>query len=389
MTNLGAFQVEHLLLTVGGNPLPCAVAAKLLLKPGGMIHLVYSTASERAASRLFSVLKADQTCAITLEQFERDSDTVYDRVLRYVAELPMEGQIGLHFTGGTKVMSVHAHRAVRAVRPEAVMSYLDAARLELLIERPGAQRDAAISLREPSVRAACGLTLDELWALHGIEPLPPDHDEFRARTAPVYSEAARLLGKRFSNGERGSWHAALKRNDTPLISLPFPEVAEAMLAEHPAITTVGDIKMIGGRGQTWLQGDWLEDYVLRELITHAGELGIRPDTIACSIVTRRPTGRKWFEVDVIAVRGHQIFVFSCATSEDPSVCKEKLFEASFRAAQLGGDEARFALVCDHPNAGDIRAQLETLLPSERYQVFDRADLDDLGASLKQWIERCG
>jgi len=389
VVNLGDYQVEHLLLTVGGNPLPCAVAAKLLLKPGGIIHLVYSTASERAASRIFSTLKADQTCAIPLEQFERDSDTVYDRVLRYVAELPRDARIGLHYTGGTKVMSVHAHRAVRAVRPEAVMSYLDAARLELLIERPDAQRDAALSLREPSVRAACALTLDDLWALHGIEPLPPGHDEFHARTTPVYSKAARLLGRRFSNGERGSWHAAPKSNATPLSSLPFLEVAEAMLAEHPATTTVGDIKTIGGRGQSWLQGDWLEDYVLGELITHAEEVGICLDTIACSIITRRPTGRKWFEVDVIAMRGHQIFVFSCTTSDDPSVCKEKLFEASFRAAQLGGDEARFALVCDHPNAGDIRAQLETILPSERYQVFDRADLHDLGAALKQWIKRCG
>jgi hypothetical protein len=385
MGQLASFQVDHLLLTVGGNPLPCAVAAKLLLKPGGAIHLIYSAASARAASRIFTVFGGDQRQTIPLEDLERDSDTVFARVHGYVTNLPQEARVGLHYTGGTKVMAVHAHRAVRTARPDAVISYLDAARLSLYIERPDAQRDVALSLRDSSTRAACSLTLNNLWTLHGIDLLPSDHDEYRARTTPVYTEAARLLGRRFSNGERGDWHKAPKSNATPLRELPFPEVAEAMLAEHPTVTTVGEIKTIGGRGQTWLQGDWLEDYVLGELIAHAEELGTRRETIACSIVTQRPGGQKWFEVDVIAMRGHQIFVFSCTTSDDPSVCKEKLFEAGFRAAQLGGDEARFALVCDHPNADTLREQLKTILPSERYHVFDRVDLNDLGSALSNWF----
>lgn len=389
MAKLEDYQVEHLVLTVGGNPLPCAVAVKLLLKPGGNIHLVYSAATAKVAKRIYDMFGADHKLAIPLEQFERDSDTVYERVLRYVADLPDDASIGLHYTGGTKVMAVHAHRAVRAARSDVICSYLDAARLALYIERPGAQRDLAFPLRDSVIRDQAGITLDTLWALHGIELLPLGHAKYRTRTTPVYSTAARLLGMRYSNGERGSWIMAQKSNSTLLSALPFPEVSEAMLAEHPNIQTIGEIARVGGRGLTWLQGDWLEDYVLGELLAIAGEVGIRPDTLACSIVTQRSGGGEWFEVDVIAMRGHQIFVFSCTTANDSSTCKEKLFEASLRAAQLGGDEARFALVCDHENAGDLRAQLDTLLETERYHVFDRADLHDLRSALKQWIEHCG
>lgn len=389
MQTLTEYEVEHLLITVGGNPLPCAVAAKLLLKPKGKVHLIYSTASAPTAARLYTALGADPKCAVTLESFERDSDEVYERVATYVAELPAGETVGLHYTGGTKVMSVHAHRAVRKVRPSAVASYLDSARLELLIERPGPSIDKPISLRDADVRKLVTLTLDELWVLHGIKLLPPDHKKNRMRLAPVFPQAARLIGELFSNGGRVEWFQKLQSGVTRLDALPF-KVAEAILAVRPDLQTVAEVKqeIRGFRGTSWLQGDWLEDYTLGSLIAIADDVGIRPSTLASSIVTQRADGTEWFEVDAIAMRGHQIFIFSCTTSDKTDVCKEKLFEASYRAAQLGGDEARFALVCDHPNRAEVRAELDRVLPSERYQVFDRVNLADLGGALKEWIKRC-
>ncbi len=57
-----------------------------------------------------------------------------------------------------------------------------------------------------------------------------------------------------------------------------------------------------------------------------------------------------FELDVVAVLGHQIVVVSCTTSGNAGRIKQKGIEAYHRAKQLGGDEARAIVLCSaHPN----------------------------------------
>lgn len=53
-----------------------------------------------------------------------------------------------------------------------------------------------------------------------------------------------------------------------------------------------------------------------------------------------------FELDVVAVLGHQIVVISCTTSRNAGVIKQKGIEAYHRAKQLGGDEARAIVLCN-------------------------------------------
>ncbi len=57
-----------------------------------------------------------------------------------------------------------------------------------------------------------------------------------------------------------------------------------------------------------------------------------------------------FQFDVAAMRGYQLFAFSCTTEDGKrkgkrGLLKQKLFESYVRARQMGGDEACAALVC--------------------------------------------
>ena len=74
---------------------------------------------------------------------------------------------------------------------------------------------------------------------------------------------------------------------------------------------------------------------MRELVQTETRQGVH-----CTL----PSGRE-FEVDVVLVRGHRLFLISCTTDTTLAQCKSKLFEVAMRARQLGGDLARSALVC--------------------------------------------
>ena len=52
----------------------------------------------------------------------------------------------------------------------------------------------------------------------------------------------------------------------------------------------------------------------------------------------------YFELDVAAAIGYQLFVFSCKAEPDNGACKEGFLEVFVRAQQLGGEEARCILV---------------------------------------------
>ena len=52
-----------------------------------------------------------------------------------------------------------------------------------------------------------------------------------------------------------------------------------------------------------------------------------------------------FELDVVAMLGHQIVVVSCTSDKDVSLIKQKGIEGLHRARQLGGDEARAIVLC--------------------------------------------
>jgi hypothetical protein len=137
----------------------------------------------------------------------------------------------------------------------------------------------------------------------------------------------------------------------------------------------------------WLDGEWLEHYVLQQIKDISQEWSIHES--ATSFWIREPRDPKMtkFQFDVAFMRGYQLFALSCTTSDDKGLCKDKLFEAYLRARELGGDEARVALICcsDEPDA--LKAKIEVALEDRKIPVFGREDLTDLANKIWRWIEQ--
>src|SRR5438128_1550136 len=140
MSDISDHQVNHLLLLVGSNPVPNVVAGKLLTTPGGTITLIHSKDGSDLAGRLAAWFRNAGYADIGLKQVEEsNAASVRGQVSRAIEEYERDhagtnhthmALVGLNYTGGTKVMSVHAYRALEQWagkhKREAVFSYLDA-----------------------------------------------------------------------------------------------------------------------------------------------------------------------------------------------------------------------------------------------------------------------
>ena len=96
-----------------------------------------------------------------------------------------------------------------------------------------------------------------------------------------------------------------------------------------------------------------------------------------------------FEFDVAFMQGYHLFALSCTTGTTRKGCKQKLLEASIRSRQLGGSEARGALVCGYHRANDLRAELEVMGRDNKIAVFGRQDWPQLGQKIAEWVKENG
>ena len=97
-----------------------------------------------------------------------------------------------------------------------------------------------------------------------------------------------------------------------------------------------------------------------------------------------------FELDIVAVLGHQIVVVSCTTSGRPGVIKQKGMEAYHRAKQLGGDEARAIVLCyaDPADREFYEDELkdETGSPDVPLEVWGRDEWLDLKTEFTTYLK---
>ncbi|MBD2302770.1 Card1-like endonuclease domain-containing protein [Nostoc sp. FACHB-190] len=144
----------------------------------------------------------------------------------------------------------------------------------------------------------------------------------------------------------------------------------------------------------WLQGNWLEHYVLQKIqeVSQANP-GLIHDTGLSFKVRdkkKREEGKDKFEFDVAFMKGYQLFALSCTTDASKSLCKSKLFEAYIRAQQLGGEQARVALVCCYDKPKELEAELkvdtEVKKEDPKIIVFGCEHLDDIQKYIKNWID---
>ena len=401
------YQTDHLFLLVGANPLPNLVAARLLARPGGAVCLVHSAATAQIAQRLETVIAGLQHvgCFDKIEVREADAQDIETKVGRAVRAVG--GSVGLHYTGGTKPMSVHAFRAVdresTGRRSSPVFSYLDAGSFELRI---------APRWRE-KVLLDVHLALDDVLALHGItlmrnspqaKSLLPDLAGVIASSAPGGGMRAwrdwcgLVLRDEAHDGEGWLSKSVLFGVNLPMpggplladttvalkYTLGLPAEAEWLPLDPSKCAKWPFPKRKPGHLCQWLDGDWLEDFVLSQVQEVAERCQLHDCVMR--LKTDPTASPAEFEFDVVALRGYQFFGISCGTGYVKGVEKLKLFEAYVRARQLGGDEARVGLVCGYEDPARLEQEMATEWDATgKVRVFGPDHLPALGQHLAHWF----
>lgn len=376
------FKVEHLFLLIGRNPLPNYVAAKLLNskqnKSGQPVkttlYLLYSEDDDMRglsgtagyADNLKSVLGETEYEYKYVPIEPSEPDTIVAGINKYLPGIPSNSSVGLHYTGGTKAMSVHAYNTFIRSQRKVTYSYLDPRNLALSIDAdiPGGESISfplALTERpeESFLFKASGISLDQLLSLHDLKKLQRKDDN------------------------------------------PHREVAD------PAFTKAMSDSIEDYINTSRLSGRLFEDFVLSQVLEIRSDCHIHEDDCGSSLEIAMPdkTNEQFFEVDVVAIRGYQLFAISCTLDVDPdpeqpgqkrrtglSKCKQKLFEIKVRAEQLGGEEARVALVCpmgkpSQSNGAENLRRLREQLKGDNIRVFGYDDLANLKTQLQDWFTR--
>jgi len=377
-------------------------------------------------------------------------DHIFEKIYTRISNTP--GTWGLNYTGGKKVMVIQAFRAMEQALaknriPGRIYSYIDADTNALVIDP-----DGSVPRAGDSIPIEENVSLRQLLLLHGQpddvlkkvdwEKCATDQERLgtKPRRIPFQPEfcAAFLSAWLDQRGTMASWRTCdlgvspgrlcreiglhseraqeLARSGVILgighdpsgkamsgnqvtkeqkrleqefwASLAFPEIVQHKTGLH-GLSSFSDksgesVQALGN----WLEGCWLEDYVLAQIIDIAQECGIHDYALGLESRLFDLESETTFESDVIFMRGHQLFYLSVTTDMTKRLNKSKSFEAYHRAQQLGGEHARTGLVTlfDRPQ------ELAKELADQRSVDVHAFGPDDLKTSqifrseLKAWMD---
>lgn len=418
MPNLDDYKTEHLFLLIGGNPLPNYVAAKLLAKAkengqDPTIYLVFSegnNGTKEYADKLREVLEQGKYCLKNLPVIPASQFSIYDNVKNKVINLKNNGEtsIGLNYTGGTKAMAVHAYRAIKEncggnITP--IFSYLDSREMKMCIDRENRNNRVEFKLYDSNQPyfEDTKISLDDLLKLHGLEKSRALRQTTKHPDVmnAIYDEVTQNLDRweMFRSGNRGQSVSLTGLNHLPKVldgkglvesgNLDFTKFSDGREAEE---------------FRKYLNGKWLEDFVL-ERILDVKKIDNALGNYGASLDLIHPQNRSlsYFETDNVVLRGYQLFIITCSyiattqsLSNKKNPYKQKIFEALLRAEQIGGSEARVALVCMASNSENHRGNIVDLvnklkeeLDDKRIIIFGKEDIQDsqrFTNKLKGWFE---
>lgn len=439
------FLCKYLFLLVGTNPLPNLVAGVLLTKEEGTVYLLHSDATAFIVENFKKVLEQIRP-DLTVEPRkidESDKVQIESKVKDLLSKISEGKEVGLNYTGGTKAMATHVYRTIAANRKNgAKFTYLDAGKLQMCLD--GEEGTVIPGSKEPVVDMV-RITLEQLFSLHGLElenekikrELPsasvgyavkeiaaavsthaPAWRSWCNRNLRTYNKlppdweqmAARMLhqcGSKIGEDNQQEWQKAVREfmgwlsAEVSKTNVPkdFPLPEGDLIAIARALTG-GDKELSFGKASgylkldkkedekklvKWLDGEWLDNYVFQCIQNISKQPGSRVTDVGMDIKTKSPRN---FQFDVAALCGYQLFAFSCTTDISVGLNKSKLFEAYRRARDLGGDEARVAVVGCYDKPQNIQKTFEDDWQAKRQmiRVFGRKDLPNLEVVLADWFK---
>ena len=367
-----------LIATVGSNPLPVVVSIRAL-EPD-RLRLLYTEDVRQVTNRINDHLRGKlpncEILPLEIKDYQK-AGSIY-KTLGGITE--DWATTSLNYTGGTKLMAVHVYSFWRekSGRPENA-SYLGSdGRLYFdAIKEPLQEKQ----LPKLSLAELCQLHFDKQPKKPGDQHLDEKRlnlakkilhficengfDNYRGYLPPLYCEngSAKLDGYNFAAPIKCSWNAAKEYNfkkDGAFLKMDLSQLFKNLDVKATNIEEFsgwldGDSynrKNSQDKAKTnldnakWLYSLWLEVWLADQLyrmttsdgnkifdeVHHNVAIGDKPDD---------------FEMDVVAVRGYRLFLFSCTVDDKDYLVKSKLFEANNRTVRIGGEHACAAMVCLH------------------------------------------
>lgn len=477
--DLKNYQCNHLFLIIGKNPLPNYVATKLLIpassnKSNTFIYAIHSkdnpnqqSGTEEYAKNLKYVLekmlgKDRFTWNFVEVTDESDPEAIQQAVNKHIKNITdsqnnNSSTIGLHYTGGTKVMAVHSYLKIatqvtkynqdnKNTKIKLFFSYLNPRKIDLRFDFLSDGGKATFSI-DPNnnLFTETEISLEHLLALHGLKFLAgkttprknvyhdnlldpllrislldknnPEYKEwigkeengvwrpgFKQKLQTLLNDcekrAKKNLGSRYSKKNLiAEKNKHLKTESIPLFNIAgnnlndlSTELHNCKLAHNNNID-FNNLALENNETTVefaeFLVSKWFEDYTLKQVLDIANKCNLHDCGV--NFETDRPDKphEPYFEIDVIAIKGYQLFALSCSLDSEVSRCKQKLFEIYIRAKQLGGDEARIGLVCLVDNPSHVEQQLQQDWNEDpgKIKVFGKTQLPSLKNHLEQWFNQ--
>lgn len=370
--------MSSLVLLIGTNPLPNFVTANFMLSDNPdlkNIFLIYSEktglqqSTKEFAENIITVLCDKYDSTITQINFVLVpiSDVDSAKVIRndcsgIIESIDTNETVYLNYTGGTKVMVVHIYNLLKEGLGDRLKTSYLSPKIFRLIDDNG-------TMITDNLRNSIKVSFKELIKLHGFERINKDRDfnfndsldEFvklieNDTLSSFYNSDGGYNRKSFLNDKdklTNKFETLEKNLKEITISGSFLNINSKLPEDYQIFDINGKLRKHSPPKDSlkvtlrFFDGNWLEMYVGRIFQEEYKEKN--NISIYCNWEIRKPEWRNIssdakFELDVIIIRGYQLFGISCTTDDTRSLCKSKGFEIIHRTKQIGGDEAKSILI---------------------------------------------
>jgi len=315
-----------LILLIGDNNISNYALIKFLKREEFKFDKVLCVVTNKTESNLNNLqllAKDEEFIKLKVEDIKGNFVKVKDKIKNKLDELENIENIFLDFTGGLKSMSLGAYLAIDEYELEEDKKYFsyimyDEGKSKVVFKR-GIERELNESL-----------TIDEIAQVHGISEL-----ESKTQNSEFYSDdfVLWLLGK-IKNSEKEFFENLWDLDNIKSVDW------KKSLVNAPVKFNIDEISNKKLKKlQQFIKGDFLEEYIFVLLKEFKEELNIFD--ITWNVKKGKDAN---FEVDVVASKNNNLYLFSCTTDKSKTRAKQKGFEAKERATQMGGKNAKAVLV---------------------------------------------
>lgn len=423
------YDFTDLVLLIGNNPLPNYVVTKFFHLTNKNLQRIWLIHSEKTkfypgtgqyAEDIKNVLKNEFRKANVdyikgcLPDVSQASQIVAEIQKIFSEEQTQIRSVHLNYTGGTKAMSVHIYRALDNMFGEGFSaSYLDARDYHMKFDKNP-------DLITGDLRKLIQLSDNDLFKLHNIETITKEGEYLDSlRDNPISDGIMQCLAELANKNkllDLKNWFDDANAKPDELFnkgkkdrntidevlkdySLPNDQELFAYLSMFPAHDRFCEkegnwiYNNFGNEANSkslkkFNEGGWLESYVAWVLTKYnrSNENNIISNI---KLKSKDKKGSNKFEIDVLVMNGYQICGISCGTAikhdkkgneKLSNSLKNKGFEIILRSSQIGGEEARSALVTllEHRIATNLENDLRAATGAgrDKFILLGRDDLPE-------------